>query len=256
RGSGKELFLMDWDGHALQPLTSNGSLNLRPDPSPDGHQILYLSYKGGHPALYRRDLYSGSESRLFADNGVTGGRWSPDGSKIAVSHSRDSNDEIYLMARDGKELARLTRSPAIDISPTFSPDGRQIAFVSDRLGSPQIFIMNIDGSEVRRLTTEGGYNVSPHWSPKGDRIVYSRQESKGFQIHIVNIDGSNDLRLTESGRNEHPRWSPDSRLIIFTSTRDNTPAIYVMRADGANQRRISPGSARDSHPVWLSPPRP
>jgi len=214
----KELYLMDYDGHNVQRLTRNGSINLNPDFSPSGKEVIYTSYKKGNPDLYRRELFSGSEARIASNRGINvTAAYSPDGSRIALAMSKDGNSEIYVIGKDGKQQNRLTKNNAIEVSPAWSPDGRQVAFVSDRLGKPQVFIMNADGSGVRRLTTNGSYNVSPRWSPKGDRIVYCRQQGGGFQVYAINPDGSRDVPLTSEGSNEHPRWSPDGRYITFSS---------------------------------------
>jgi TolB protein len=247
----KEVYLADWDGRNVKRLTSNGSINLNPDFSPAGKELIYTSYKRGNPDLYRRELFTGSEARISASRGINiTGAYSPDGSKIALAMSKDGNSEIYLLSKDGKQLARLTSNPAIDVSPAWSPDGRKLAFVSDRLGKPQVFVMDADGSNVRRLTTAGAYNVGPRWSPKGDRIVYCRQHGGGFHIHQINPDGSGDSQLTSEGSNEHPRWSPDGRFIVFSSKRGGKEALYVMRADGSGQTRISRGKGDESHPTW------
>jgi TolB protein len=247
----KEIYLMDYDGYNVQRLTKNRSINLNPDFSPNGKELIYNSYKRRNPDLYRRELFSGTEARISTRPGINvTGAWSPNGSKIALAMSKDGNSEIYTITREGKLLARLTNNSAIEVSPAWSPDGSKIAFVSDRLGKPQIFIMGEDGSNVRRLTTSGAYNVSPRWSPKGDRIAYSRQIGGGFQIFVINADGSGDTQLTSEGNNEHPRWSPDGRFITFSSKRGGKEALYVMRSDGSGQTRVSRGSGADSHPTW------
>lgn len=247
----KEISLMDYDGFNVQKLTGNRSINLNPDFSPSGREIIYTSYKAGNPDLFRRELFTGTEARISYSRGINiGGAWAPDGNRIALASSKDGHSQIYLIARDGKQLARLTKTTAIDVSPAWSPDGASLAFVSDRLGKPQVFIMAADGKNVRRLTTSGGYNVAPRWSPLGDRIAYCRQQGGGFQIYVINPDGSGDTRLTGEGSNEHPRWSPDGRFIVFSSKRGGKEAIYVMRADGTGQTRVSRGKGEDSHPVW------
>lgn len=247
----KEIYLMDYDGRNVLRLTKNRAINLNPEFSPDGRELIYTSYQKGTPDLYRRDIATGVETRLTANRGTNiGGSWSPDGAGIALSMSISGNAEIYLLNRDGKQQNKLTNSPAIDISPTWSPDGKQLAFVSDRLGKPQIFIMTPDGQNLRRLTTNGAYNVSPRWSPNGDRIVYARQTAEGFQIFAINPDGSGDAQLTFAGSNEHPRWSPDGRFITFSSNRSGKSAIYVMRADGSGQTEVMRGTSNNTHPAW------
>ena len=251
RTGNKEISLMDYDGYNVQRLTRNGSINLDPDFSPDGREIIYTSYKRGNPDLFRRELFSGAEADISARRGINiTGAFAPDGKRIALAMSKGGSSNIYLIDKAGKELARLTYGGSINVSPAWSPDGAQIAFISDREGKPQIFIMNADGANIHRLTFSGAYNVSPRWSPKGDRIVYCRQEGNGFQIYAINPDGSGDTRLTSEGSNEHPRWSPDGRFITFSSKRGGKEAIYVMRPDGSGQTRVSRGTGDDSHPTW------
>jgi TolB protein len=251
RSGNKEIYLMDYDGFNIQRLTRNGSININPDFSPGGREIIYTTYRRRNPDLVRRELFTGTEAVTSQQKGLNvTGAYSPDGKKIALTLSKDGNSEIYLINTNGKILARLTHNQAIDVSPSWSPDGSQITFTSDRLGRPQIFIMSADGSNQHRLTTNGSYNDRPRWSPKGDRIAYCRMEGNGFQIYAINTDGSGDSRLTSEGSNEHPRWSPDGRFITFSSKRGGTESIYVMRADGSGQTKVSRDHGSDSHPTW------
>jgi TolB protein len=247
----KELCLMDYDGHNVLSLTRNGSINLNPEFSPTGRELIFTSYKKGGVDLFRREIISGAEARISAGGGINiTAAYAPDGNRIALAMSKDGASQIYLISKEGKQLARLTNNNAIDVSPAWSPDGRRLAFVSDRLGRPQIFVMDADGTSQLRLTTSGAYNVSPRWAPKGDRIVYCRQYANEFHIHVINSGGSGDARLTTEGSNEHPRWSPDGRFITFSSSRDGREAIYVMRADGSGQTQVSREKGNDSHPTW------
>jgi TolB protein len=251
RTGNKEIYLMDYDGSNVQRLTRNGSINLNPDFSPNGREIIYTSYKRKNPNLYRRELFTGTEALISARPGVNiTGAYSPDGKRIALTMSKEGNSEIYLIDTTGRQLARLTNNQAIDVSPAWSPDGSHIAFTSDRLGRPQVFVMKADGGDLHRLTTSGAYNDRPRWSPKGDRILYCRMEGNGFHIYAINPDGSGDTRLTSEGSNEHPRWSPDGRFITFSSKRGGKEAIYLMRADGSGQIKVSRGNTGDSHPTW------
>jgi TolB protein len=247
----KEIVIMNWDGHDQVQLTRNGSINLNPDFSPDGREILFTSYKRRNPDLYKRALSSTVEVPVSNRKGLNiTGTWAPDGSRIALALSKDGNSEIYTLARDGSRPTRLTVNHAIEVSPVWSPDGSRIAFVSDRLGKPQIFIMNADGGNVRRLTTAGGYNVNPRWSPKGDKVAYARMQGSGFQIYTINTDGTGDTQLTSAGSSENPAWSPDGRFITFSSKRGGFEAIYVMRSDGSGQTRVSQGKGTATQPAW------
>ena len=59
--------------------------------------------------------------------------WSPDGSRIAFSGTRNGNIDIYVMDADGSNLRRLTTDPNDDLHPSWSPDGTRIVYDSGRL---------------------------------------------------------------------------------------------------------------------------
>lgn len=244
----KEVFLMDYDGFNVRPLTRNGSTNLRPAWSPDGRQLSYTSFQKGQPALYVLELAEGRERAFpLAAEVATGGVWSPDGSLMAAALSRGGNADLYLLQPIGQVLRRLTDHFAIDVDPAWSPDGKSIAFTSNRSGSPQVHLMKLSGQEVQRLTFEGRYNSGPAWSPRGDRIAFAGLADGRFEIFVIHPDGSGLAQLTrEAGDNTDPVWSPDGRLIAFTSTRTGEKAVHLMTAAGQGVRRLQAGET----PAW------
>jgi hypothetical protein len=89
--------------------------------------------------------------------------WSPDGTEIAFSSSRDGNSEIYVMNADGSEQTRLTNNADIDEQPSWSPDGTEIAFISSR--DYQVYVMNADGSEQTNISNNPAVHDNPDWGP-------------------------------------------------------------------------------------------
>jgi TolB protein len=248
-GSGKEIFIADFDGYNERQLTNNGSINLSPTFSPDGEFIYFTSFMDDMPKMYMLTIKSNAVNLIAGQSGLNAAPTvSPDGKYLACVLAEDGNSEIYLTDRKGKMVKRLTYSWAIESSPTWSPDSREIAFTSDRTGSPQIYIMDAEGLNVRRLTYEGKYNDSPCWSPKGDRIAYVTRD-KVFKICSVDIAGK-DLRiLSELGDNENPRFSLDGNHIAFSSDRLGPREIFTMDVFGHNQKRITLKGGC-SNPAW------
>lgn len=248
----KELHLMDIDGHGSVRLTDHRTLVLNPDFSPTRKELTFTSYKHENPDLFRKEVYTGHESRVSMQQGLNiSGRYSPDGRQIALTLSKDGNAELYLMATDGTLLRRLTNHYAIDVDPSWSPRGDRIAFVSDRLGNPHIFIIDIHRLEVTRLTYDGRYNATPAWNPKGERIAFTRMENGAFNIFTIREDGSDERQITfGSSSKEHPRWSPDGRFIVYSQDSGREKSIWIMRADGSGARRISSPGGQASHPAW------
>jgi hypothetical protein len=91
--------------------------------------------------------------------------WSPDGNRIAFVSQEPGNDEIYVVARDGTNLTRLTANTwEWDKHPSWSPDGRQIVFDSNRVtGRRQLWIMDATGANQRLLLTSPYNDHSPIW---------------------------------------------------------------------------------------------
>lgn len=251
-GKFKELYVMSPDGGDLQQVTKTQTINLSPSWSPDGHLVLYTSYKRGNPNLYAIDLLDGREVLISSRPGLNlAGKFSPAGSQIAVTIEDKGNADIAILDRGGRLLRHVTDSWAIDVSPTWSPDGRQLAFTSNRSGGPQIYVVDADGGEPRRVTFTGAYNTSPAWSPKGDRIAYVSRADGQFNLFTVKVDGSDTRQLTQgAGNNEDPSWAPDGRYIVFSSSRTGRKRLFVTDLTGASQVQLTRGGGDDSSPAW------
>ena len=161
-----EIVRMDYDGHGVQRLVSNGSLNLAPVQSPDGSVLAYTSYRAGSPDIYLLNLNDGQEERLTNETGLAlAGSWSPNGRYLAISRTVERNNDVFIYDTRSRRFKRLTTDSGIDVSPSFAPDGQRLVFTSDRGGSPQLYLTSVKGEKPVRLTFEGTYNTAPAWSP-------------------------------------------------------------------------------------------
>jgi TolB protein len=251
-GKTKELHVMDADGAGLRRLTSDNSIALSPDWSPEGSLILFTSYRGGTgPHVF---VIPSKGGKSFLVSGRPGNNttptYSPDGKDMACTLSEDGNPEVYVLDARGRGPRRLTNNRAIDTSPAWSPTGREIAFTSDRSGAPQVYIMDRDGGNVRRLTYEIGYTDSPAWSPLGDRIAFVARTSEGFDIYVARSDGSDARLVVSGGSNENPSWSPDGRLLLFSSNRDGKRGLWVADLSDRAPRKLDIGGRSAMSPAW------
>ncbi len=251
-GRFKEVYTQSIDGQDLFRLTDNPTINIFPSWDHSAHYLLYLSYKSMEPALYLADLQAKRETRIMSARGrVIGGAISPDGERIVAAVERAGTTNLFMLTRDGEELAQLTDTSGINVSPAFSPDGTKIAYTSDRSGTPQIYVMPAGGGASKRLTYSGDYNTTPAFSPNGDQIAYQSRHGR-FDIFVIPASGGDPKQLTDSeGTNEYPTWSPDGRYIAFSSTRGGRSRIYVLMV--SNRKIIGPlteGKGDDTCPAW------
>jgi TolB protein len=249
-----QLITVDVDGQNPQVLLGEKDILLEPAWRPDGSEILVTSYRTGRPELWVYRFADRSFRALGHRGNAMGGVYSPDGKRIAFCLTEGPNTDIWVMNADGSGAKRLTRDPAIDVSPSWSPDGTKIAFTSDRAGTPQIYVMSADGSGVRRLTFQGNYNQTPTWSPRGDAIAFTaRDERKVFDLFWVTPDKGVISRITQDqGRtNEEPSYAPNGRLLVFRTDRSGFGQLVVSDPRGNRQSVILGNEGADLlAPAW------
>ena len=248
-----ELVLVDVDGKNPRSLLSERSILLTPAWRPDGREILVTSYRSGRPEIWAYRLADRSFRRISPVTNAMGGVYSPDGKRIAFTAFDAGNADVWVMNADGTGARRLTKDPALDLSPAWSPDGKRIAFVSDRAGTPQLYLMSVEGSEPRRLTFQGNYNQTPQWSPRGDLIAFTaRDERKVFDVFVVSADSGRIERITQDqGRtNEEPSWAPNGRLLVFRTDRGGVSQLVISDPRGERQTVIAGGVGDLYAPAW------
>lgn len=224
----KEVYTMDYDGHNIRQVTSDGSISARPRWSPDRSRIVYTSYKAKFPDIYTIELSSGRRSRIASYPGLnSGGAYSPAGGQIAAILSKDGNPELYVMSAGGGGLKRLTSTKGGESSPSWSPDGSRIVYAFDGYsGIPALCAIGLGGGQPQRLTTYGYYS-EPDWSPKGGLIACVGRTGGRFQIFVFDpaSPGGTLRQLTNDGAdNEDPTWAPDDRHLVFTKSK----RLYVL----------------------------
>ena len=230
----KNVFTAEMDGAEVAGITGNRSLNILPSLGPGG-QVIFTSYAKRNPDLW---MSAGSSPRRVSKQpGLNlGGAMSPNGGSIVLTLSKDGNSELYTIGTDGVIKARLTRSGAIDGSPTWNGAGNKIAFVSNRAGGPQVFQMSATGGGASRVSRSGSYNQTPDWSPgegkHGQWIAYAGRSGGRMDIFKVHARSGKTVKLTSTGgRHTDPSWAPDGRLIAYSASRGG---ITIATADGNN----------------------
>jgi Tol biopolymer transport system component len=155
--------------------------------------------------------------------------WSADGDWIVFTSERAGSADLYRVRPDGRDLERLTDSPAYDDQAAFSPDGRRLVFVTTRAdGTADLWTLDIASRRAQPLTSGAGGDFRPSWSPDGQWIAFSSDRGAGLpfargrwealhvvDLYIVHPDGTGLKRLTEPrGFCGSPKWSADSRRVV------------------------------------------
>ncbi|MCZ7569440.1 MAG: hypothetical protein M5U01_12785 [Ardenticatenaceae bacterium] len=128
-----------------------------PNWSPSGDQIAFVSPAGEGVTSNRPlnvwvvDVGTGERRQLTQNISTTGGTpdWSPDGNWIAFEgtallEGSEYQYDLWLVARDGSELKRLTNDPMSDLYPSWVPNRNKIVFRKSGAGIWEVNV--VDGA--------------------------------------------------------------------------------------------------------------
>jgi TolB protein len=171
---------------------------------------------GGEP----RDLAS-----ALPGVALTGGAWSPDGTRIACSGvtagSEDSDVYIVpLVSGTPTTPTLLVGTAATDGDPDWSPDGSSIAYSSLLDGKASVWIVPaIGGTATKLMEVSSVYSIAPLWSPHGRYITCTCFSGELSRLWLVPAAGNALVKLAEVDVQHawYPTWSPDGTKIALVS---------------------------------------
>ena len=214
--------------------------------SPDGTRILFVSDFEGSIAL-RTIASGGGVPVVLVPRRVTRPRWSPDGSRIAMTDRVGDSSFVAVVELDTGELRRLT-TEGVELFEDWSPDGSGIAYMSRRSGQADIWALDLATGTPRQLTVDVRDDTQPSYSPDGKWLAYNSERGGQDDIWILPVAGGASIRVTNDPAEEgRPFWDPDGRgLYFFTS--DQVNHLFAAPATGGTLRQITVGEEDNQDP--------
>ncbi|MFT7721969.1 MAG: Tol-Pal system beta propeller repeat protein TolB [Roseateles sp.] len=245
------LVIADADGEGAKVALTSPDPIISPTWAPNGRELAYVSFESRKATVRVQDVQTGRRRVLANFKGSNSApAWSPDGSQLALSLSRDGGTQLFSIGRDGAGLSRLARSSAIDTEPCYSPDGSRIYFVSDRGGGPQVYRMPAAGGPAERITFGGNYNISPAISPDGKTLAYITRQNGAFRLSVMDLVTGQSQQISDARDDESPSFSPNGRLIVYASRAGSKEVLMTTTLDGRIKTPLLVTLAEVREPTW------
>jgi dipeptidyl aminopeptidase/acylaminoacyl peptidase len=216
-------------GSQPRQLTQTGH-DTRPQWSPDGKSIAFLSSREGIPQIYVMPAQGGNAKKITSlSTGADNEKWSPDGRWVAFTSSvfPDCADDACNRGRDDAAEKNKVKARVYDHLLY-----RHWLHWSDGKRS-HLFLVAANGGAPRDVTPHAEYDVPPDergdandfaFSPDSKELCFTavtdRPEaiSTNGDLFVVPTSGGEAKRITSNpGFDGHPAYSPDGRFIAYHS---------------------------------------
>jgi tricorn protease len=248
---GGELQLLDTRSGQVTPVSiyvPHDGLHTRPSRVAVGRQVGGFGLSpNGERALFnaRGDIFTAPIETGPTRNLTNRSRshdkapaWSPDGRSIVFLSDRTGEEELWLIAQDGRgEPEQLTHGgAAMRYNPTWSPDGSRIAF-SDKDG--KLWVLTVEGRRLTEIADDPRGGIFDFaWSPRGNHLAFSLADPRGYRAIQIWSAGDGRMRqVTDGFFSEYsPAWGHNGDYLYYLSDREYAPQISNVEWNFAGNR--------------------
>lgn len=213
---------LDMKSHEFVAVSPEGFS--QPDFSPDGNWVLYTDVNNG--MLWKASADGTTRIPLTLPGFATVfPRWSPDGSRIAVSASvRGGPTTVYLLPANGGAPEMLMPNQRSN-DPDWTSDGKCLVVVHAIPGHPDqraLFLVDLASRTEKPIPDSAG-RFFPHLS--GDGRYLEAYEDEEPAVAILNL-ATHQWQTVVRGTIGFPTWSHDSHTLYYQKILEENEPVY------------------------------
>ncbi|MGI8618333.1 MAG: TolB family protein, partial [Gemmatimonadaceae bacterium] len=183
-----DIWVYDVARNTFTRLTTEG-LNIRPEWSPDGRDLLFISTRDGKTGIWRQPADGSGPPSLLYQPEVEPfeAMLSPDTKWLLIRISPGSTyprDILAVPLTGERTVVPIVTSPYSEIMPRFSPDGKWLAYQSDETGRFEIYVRPFPGSGARVQVSDSG-GAEPIWGRSGRSLYFRGQVGEVIQVGVT-----------------------------------------------------------------------
>lgn len=210
------------------------------DLAPGGKRALFsargdvFTVPAEHGAPRNLTLSPGSRERAAT--------WSPDGKWVAYIGDATGEEELYVVAQDGRgpPAQVTTGSHAYHFDPMWSPDSKKLAW-ADR--TMRLWYVDVAAKKPVLVTEAKVSEITEYaWSPDSKWLAYTDNVDDSFRaIFIYSLDARASTQATGDFQESYaPAFDPEGKYLYFLSDRDLQPSLGTLDSSYALLRPTRP----------------
>jgi dipeptidyl aminopeptidase/acylaminoacyl peptidase len=194
-----------------------------------------------------REVASYSIEDLYDNTSVSGGYFSPDGSKLLVSSNETGIYNAYEYSADGNSKKQLTRSTDESIfAITYFPEDERFLYHSDKGGdeNDHIYLVTENDSVVDLTPYEGSKSHFAGWADddKSFYFMSNKRDPKFFDLYEMDIESFTPRLFYQNDSGyEGFTVSPDEKFLATRkSITTNNDEMYLINRKTGEIKHLSP----------------
>ena len=175
----------------------------KPEVSPDGKRIAYVSNDEGRICVWVEDLLTGKKERLFktgyrsdtwVDTSFPLLAWHPTGGILSFIIEEEGKLQLCNLDLGTKKLGKTYLFEFQKVTSfSYAHKDRKIVLAATRNGKPDIFVYNLFSNTVEQITDDHYTDLSPVFTSDDRHIVFSSNRTTNFNLYSFDYatqDGS------------------------------------------------------------------